>query len=145
MYFKLNDALEKFYASFGVERPDQFSSRALLRKAIDAGILEEDGIENYGGMTVYDDTIYGDYRYNDVARMLGEFFHADVTFEQVLAFYGLTLLGEGDCPHCGGFTKCVETYGHELNDGDYCTPNSYIVDYYVQECPVCGERYKMKP
>lgn len=144
MYFKLNDALEKFYASFGVERPDQSSSRALLRKAIETGIISEKKLPEYAGMLVIENTI-GEHRCNDIARMLGEFFHADVTFEQVLAFYGLTLWGDGDCPHCGGFTKCVETVGHELNDGDYCTPNSYIVDYYVQECPICGERYKMKP
>ena len=50
--------------------------------------------------------------------------------------------GDGDCPHCGGELEFVETEGHELKDGDYYTPNSYIVDNYVYRCVECGEIIK---
>lgn len=45
-------------------------------------------------------------------------------------------------PHCGGELEFVETEGHELKDGDYYTPNSYIVDNYVYRCVECGEIIK---
>ena len=46
------------------------------------------------------------------------------------------------CPVCGGELDFVETEGHELNDGDYYTPNSYIIDYFVYRCRECGEIVK---
>ena len=54
------------------------------------------------------------------------------------------LWGDGDCPYCGGELRFVRTEGHELQDGDRWTPNSYVIDNYVYECPVCGEIIKSK-
>ena len=39
--------------------------------------------------------------------------------------------------------KFIETEGHELKDGDYYTPNSYIVDNGVYRCVECGETIKI--
>lgn len=49
---------------------------------------------------------------------------------------------DGKCPECGGELDYVETQGHELNDGDYYTPNSYIIDKYIYRCADCGEIIK---
>lgn len=57
------------------------------------------------------------------------------------AFCALVILPEG-CPKCGGKLKYVEEEGRELRDGDYYTPNSYIVDYFVYICRECGEIIK---
>lgn len=43
------------------------------------------------------------------------------------------------CPICGGELEFVEEVGHENNDGDYYTPNSYDIDYYVYCCQNCDE------
>ena len=37
-----------------------------------------------------------------------------------------------------------EQQAHELRDGDYYTPNSYIIDNYVYRCADCGEYIKTK-
>lgn len=47
-------------------------------------------------------------------------------------------LKDGICPECGGELEFSETEGHELNDGDYYTPNSYEIDNYVYRCRECG-------
>lgn len=60
------------------------------------------------------------------------------------ALCSLTILGDGNCPMCGGNLIFDETEGHELNDGDYYTPNSWVVDFYVYHCPECGEIVKSK-
>ena len=49
---------------------------------------------------------------------------------------------DGKCPECGGELLFVETEGHELHDGDYYTPNSYIIDKYIYRCADCGETIK---
>ena len=55
---------------------------------------------------------------------------------------GTLELKDGFCPHCGGELQYIETEGHELRDGDYYTPNSYIIDNYVYRCADCGEYIK---
>lgn len=58
------------------------------------------------------------------------------------AYCNAIVMGDGDCPECGGHIRREDAVGHELHDGDYMTPNSYIVDYYV--CPVCGAHVKIR-
>lgn len=48
------------------------------------------------------------------------------------------------CPACGGDLEYYDTIGHELHDGSYEVPNSYIFDYYVYRCRECGEFVKTK-
>lgn len=60
------------------------------------------------------------------------------------ALCACVLMGDGDCPECGGELRFVETEGHKLNDGDYYTPNSYVIDSYVYECANCGVITKSK-
>ena len=48
------------------------------------------------------------------------------------------------CPLCGGILHEDEPEGHEVNDGDYYTPNSYVIDNYVYHCEECGEIYKLR-
>lgn len=142
MYFKINEALERFYASFGVERPTEDSSRALLQAVVATGHIHN--VERYGGLQLIESTNPDDYPVNEFARVLRDFFHADATLEQAVALFGLTVWGEGDCPECGGRMECVETVGHGTGDGDYYTPEGFEVEYYVYRCPVCGETIKIK-
>ena len=83
---------------------------------------------------------------SDVCAVLAEYLYNDETHsipaDVFDAFCALIVWGDGDCPHCGGELEFVETEGHELKDGDYYTPNSYIVDNYVYRCVECGEIIK---
>ena len=74
--------------------------------------------------------VLADYLYNDESHSI----RADV-FD---AFCKLVIVSDG-CPHCGGELKFLEIEGHELRDGDYLTPNSYVIDNYVYRCAECGE------
>ena len=46
---------------------------------------------------------------------------------------------DGICPECGGELKLIDTDGYELNDGDYLTPNTYVIERYIYRCADCGE------
>ena len=80
-------------------------------------------------------TILAMYLYRDTSKPIP----SDV-FD---AFCALVILPEG-CPHCGGALKFVREEGHEIKDGDYYTPNSFVVDNYVYVCNDCFEIIKSK-
>ena len=117
-------------------------SKELSRRFIDAGMIE-DHTDHWGESVLL---ATGPQYVADVCKVLAGYLYNDETrsipADVFDAFCRLTVVGDGDCPKCGGELKCKETIGHELNDGDHWTPNSYVVDYYVYECPICGETIK---
>lgn len=143
MKFKIDNNLERLASVWGLtERPqlEKFSAD-LCAYMVHAGIIE-DTPDNWGESVLI---ATGPQYVKDVCDLLAGFLkvsriHTD-TFD---AFCRLTVVGNGDCPKCGGELKLKDTIGHELNDGDYFTPPSYVVDYYEYECPICGETIKSK-
>ena len=114
----------------------------LCAALVDAEIIE-DTTENWGESVLY---ATGPRYVEDVCAVLAEYLYNDETHsipaDVFDAFCALTVWGDCDCPYCGGELKFIETEGHELNDGDYYTPNTYIVDNYVYRCAECGETIK---
>lgn len=119
-------------------------SKELCRRFIDAGMIE-DTPDNYGESVLI---ATGPHYVKDICELLAEYLYNEKTrpinADVFDAFCSLTVIGDGDCPKCGGELKFDETIGHELKDGDYYTPNSYVIDYYVYHCPICGEIIKSK-
>lgn len=120
------------------EIPADFG-RNFCRACVDAGLLKEDP-DNYG-RTVAE--AMGELPVSKVAAFVSGYLGLKPIPADVFdAFCRLTVMGDGDCPKCGGELIYDETIGHELNDGDRFTPPSYVVDYYVYHCPICGETIK---
>lgn len=119
-------------------------SKELCRRFINAGMIE-DTPDNYGESVLI---ATGPHYVKDICELLAEYLYNEKTHpinaDVFDAFCRLTVIGDGDCPKCGGELKFDETIGHELKDGDYYTPNSYVIDYYVYHCPICGEIIKSK-
>lgn len=116
----------------------------LCARFIKAGMIE-DLTDNFGEYVL---TATGSQRVVDVFAVLADYLYNDknhsVPADVFRAFCALTIIGDGDCPHCGGNLVFGETEGHELNDGNYYTPNTYEIDYYIYHCAVCGETIKSK-
>ena len=114
----------------------------LCARFIDAGMIK-DTPDNWGESVLI---ATGPRYVKDVCAVLAEYLYNDETHsipaDVFDAFCALIVVGDGDCPHCGGELVFVETDGHELNDGDYNTPNSYVIDNYVYRCVECGEIIK---
>ena len=105
---------------------------------IKAGMLQ-DVPESYGA-TMRE--LLGDRNSADVCKIIEDCLKTPVTIEMFADFLNLTVIGDKNCPACGGELKFVETEGHELHDGTHDVPNSYIIDNYIYTCPVCGEIFK---
>ena len=139
MRFKIDENLKRVAA---VKARPETVAVELCAALIDAGMIEDPN-DNWGDSVLI---ATGPQYVSDVCAVLAEYLYNDETHSIPVdvfdAFCSLTVMGDGDCPHCGGNLIFVETEGHELNDGDYYTPNSYEIDYYIYHCAVCGETIK---
>lgn len=141
MRFKRNDEFFRFVKMVS-ETTKKDIGRGLCAHLVKNGIIEDEN-EHWGESVLI---ATGPRYVKDVCAALAAYLYDDETrsipADVFDAFCRLTVMGDGDCPKCGGELKYKETIGHELNDGDRWTPNSYVVDYYVYECPICGETIK---
>lgn len=140
MRFKIDKNLKRVAAA-KAGRPETVAVE-LCAALVDAGMIEDP--TEYWGESVLT-AISTQYVFK-VCAVLAKYLYNDeshsIPSEVFDAFCDLIVWGDGDCPHCGGKLEFYETEGHELNDGDYYTPNSYIIDNYVYRCVECGETIK---
>ena len=140
MKFKIDANLVKVASAAGAGATDyRLFARLLCEKLVQFGVIE-DTPDNYGVETI---NVIGEASLYDVVGILHHYLgDIEMTVDTFLSFCCLIIMGDGDCPHCGGKLRFIETEGHELNDGDYYTPNSYVIDKYVYKCTVCEETIK---
>ena len=140
MRFKIDENLKRVAAAKTAD-PETVAVE-LCARLIETGMIEDPN--DYWGKSVLIAT--GPQYVSDVCAVLAEFLYGDETrsipADVFDAFCALIVMGDGDCPHCGGELVFTETEGHELNDGDYLTPNTYVIDNYVYRCVECGEIFK---
>lgn len=142
MRFKNDKNLNVVAAAMAAPVANETVAVELCARFIDAGMIENTP-DNWGESVL---RATGPQYVSDVCAVLAEYLYNDETHsiqaDVFDAFCALTVMGDGDCPHCGGELRFIETEGHELNDGDYYTPNSYVIDNYVYQCRECGETIK---
>ena len=140
MKFKIDKNLKRLAVEMSAD-PVVVADK-LCKHFIAAGMFADDE-GNYGCPVL---EAAGPQYVKDICALLAGFLYDDasrsVPSDVFDAFCDLIVMGDGDCPHCGGELGFVETEGHELKDGDYYTPNSYVIDNYVYKCRVCGEIIK---
>lgn len=141
MRFKIDENLRKIATAKQADA--ETVAVELCAYMVNAGIVE-DAPEHWGESVLI---ATGPRYVKDVCAVLAGFLYGDksrsIPADVFNAFCALTIVGDGDCPHCGGELEFVKTDGHELNDGDYNTPNSYVIDNYVYRCVECGEIIKI--
>ena len=139
MRFKIDKYLEQVAAAKVAPVDAETVAVDLCKYMINAGIIEDTN-EHWGESVLI---ATGPQYVKDICDLLAGYLGVDRIHTDVFdAFCRLTVMGDGDCPKCGGELIYDETIGHELNDGDLYTPPSYVVDYYVYHCPICGETIK---
>lgn len=142
MRFKIDENLNRVAAAMVAPVDPETVAVELCRRFIDAGMIED--LTDYFGETASD--AMGTLLVRDVCAILSGYLYGDssrsIHCDIFQAFCKLIVMGDGDCPHCGGNLIYDEAEGHEINDGDYYTPNSWVIDNYVYHCAVCGETIK---
>lgn len=142
MRFKIDENLKRVAAEKNAA--PEFVSLDLLAGMMNAGLI--DYPEDEWMKTVAEAT--GQRYVSDVCGMLAEYLYGDesrsIPADVFDAFCALIVIGNGPCPDCGGDLVFVEEVGHEIKDGDYWTPNSYVHEYDVYKCGECGKIIKIK-
>ena len=140
MRFKIDENFKAVAAYY-----PQFPQLAdgLCRGLAENGFISTDPDGDVYGRKVSD--VMGEFPVSHVAAFLMGFFFGGkkpIPAGMFAAFCNLIVMDDYDCPVCGGFLEYVATEGHELNDGDHNTPNSWVPDLYVYRCAYCGEIIK---
>lgn len=73
-----------------------------------------------------------------VARVINAFTGRVCTVALYDAFMQLVVIGEGDCPECGGVLEEIDWEVESLHDGNGICPDSEIVLSTTYRCPMCG-------
>ena len=144
MRFKIDNnflAVCRLHPEFPEIKPATAISEELAATFIEAGLFE-DITNNYGDTFI---NVAGCNQMFSILDALTKYCGVDgIRPETWDALCACILIGDGDCPECGGELRFLETEGHKLNDGDRWIPDSYEIDNYVYRCAVCGEIIKSK-
>lgn len=134
MHFKIDNNLRKI-ADFTNCTTLETLSRHLCNEFIASDIIE-DVPYNYGN------SVMNATRYSFVSDVVEILCHAlsvnRVPADVFGAFCALTLMGEGNCPECGGAMELYKNDGKWQSSGDrYCLP-SYKSHHREYHCNCCG-------
>ena len=133
MKFRIDDNLTAIATASG--KTPEFVSKELCRAYLEAGIIDGDS-GNWGETFLSAMT--------DEATNLGV---AKIAQRVLGTCFGLTtkisdliLLGDGDCPYCGGQLKFIEIEGYHKPSHNYYDEPEYIEVNEIYCCKNCGER-----
>lgn len=109
-------------------------SYVMANALLNAGLIKAD--EEYYGVTVAEcngqtpvATI------TDVMHEIGVKRINNTTFD---AFASCIILGDGDCPECGGEMGLWDCKGREISNIDRYLEPTYIPEWEEWRCPICG-------
>jgi len=144
MRFKIDKNLKVLAAAMVAPKEPENVAVELCARFIDAGMIEDTN-ENWGKSVL---RATGPQYISDVCAVLAGFLYGDnsrpVPSDIFNAFCALTIMGDGNCPFCGGTLVYDDTEGHTVHDGDYYTPDTYVIDNYIYHCAECGKTIKSK-
>lgn len=119
--------------------PAEEFGRKLYERMEEAGLID-DPDEAMGNTISY---ITGHKLVADVARVLCDFLpKVSISSDVFDAFRKITIMGDGDCPDCGGWLDEPEEVGEWVRDSDPDIAPVFRTEYYVYTCPVCGKQIK---
>ena len=111
----------------------------LTQGLINAGLIKDD--EEYYGLTIKE-CVDGDTPVKtivDIIQQTGITIVVDTDYDAICK---CVVMGDGDCPECGGEMELWDCEGHEISSGDRDVPPEYVHDWEQWRCPVCGHTFE---
>lgn len=140
MRFKIDKNLQRVAAAMVAPVPMETIAIDLCAKMIDAGLIDGTEGDNITRTISY---AASECLIADVAKVLADYLGvSSIPADVFESFRNVIIIGDGDCPECGGDLRFIETDGHDIPSGDRDIPPGYEIDYYVYECRECGKIIK---
>lgn len=134
MKLKKNEELE-FIAKIANRDIDELS-KSLADLLLAPGFVKGD-TDDYGAELK--ECIDEDVPVSTIAFVIRECTGLDVVSSDVFnAFMKCKLMGDGDCPECGGTMEIYDCMSHEIPNYRRDEPAEYKVDWEQWRCPICG-------
>lgn len=96
----------------------------------------QDEAEYYGA--VISDCICEEFPILAIHGILRKIGIANVTRGVFDAFMKCVVIGDGDCPECGGKMEYGDCITRQVNAGIYDLPPEYELEVERKRCPICG-------
>lgn len=136
MRFKVDDKLRVVAGGKATPVDLETFAKELCGRLVEAGMIEATE-ENYG-VSLFEAT--GPRYVADVCKILCEYLERErITYGIWRAFCGLTVLGDGDCPKCGGTLVLYDEETREVRSWRDEFPPEYKKVRETFRCKVCGE------
>ena len=107
----------------------------LTQGLLNAGLIKDD--EEYYGVALKD-RVDGEtpvFTIVDIIKQTGIETVVDTDYD---AFCECIIMGDGDCPECGGEMELWDCRGHEISSGNRDLPPNYVTEWEEWCCPYCG-------
>lgn len=120
-----------YLSNLAGKQPEEISS-AIIKWLFSQGVIEDD---TDCCNCALDECIPGTMPVCQIVDFLDSL---SISGEGFNSFLKCTIMGDGDCPECGGEMEIVDTVGYEIPSSDYDLPPDYIAEYDILRCPICG-------
>lgn len=107
----------------------------LTNGLLNAGLIKDD--EEYYGVALKD-CVDGSTPVATIVDILKHTGMATVNDTAYDAFVECIVMGDGDCPECGGEMELWDCRSHEIPSHDRDVPPDYETDWEQWRCPICG-------
>lgn len=107
-------------------------SKIIVDALLDAGFIEDED-DCYGLLMAY--VVLG---INETNGMLAKIGINQIDLSVFSAFSQCVIIGDGDCPECGGEMELEECSGREVPSVYGDVPPDYETDYEKRCCSICG-------
>lgn len=107
----------------------------LTQGLLNAGLIKDD--DEYYGVALKD-CVDGETPVLTIVDIIKQTGIATVIDTDYDAFCECIVMGDGDCPECGGKTELWDSMTHEISSHDRDIPPEYKIDWEQWRCPICG-------
>ena len=135
MKFKLDNYFLAFCGSMDCGKPCDLVSRELADRFVKEGMLTDSPYQEYG--LDFDEAI-GPVTYHEICAVLMDYFDVpEIPDEAYDSLMSSTIMGDGDCPVCGGKLYLDHEDGYTKYDRRNEYPPEYVKEREVWRCEVC--------
>lgn len=130
---KIAESKELTLLSYEVNKSTKKTSKAIIDELMKKEIIADD--TTYYGILLYD--CLDDVAIGEINNILSEVGITRPSVDDVKNFLSLYVIGDGDCPECGGEMEVVEGV-YETRQADYDSEPESVPIWEGRKCSCCG-------
>ena len=120
-----------------VNMTEEQLSKALINELVSRGLVSDD-VANYGNWLF--ECLEPDTQVSDVVGVLNSVGIEDVKSKHITWLVSAKIIGDGECPDCGGEMETIDADYRRTGGDGYSTPLEYEPLWEEKICRNCGKK-----